>query len=326
MERPSTAHRSDSRGLLHLEHEDTAIIGTNDDATRGKRSAVSAGYYQDDFVGAFGGPKPQLWPPLMNRGNYARSMAMQTVVERFLTLDSEDCKKRQIVSLGCGFDTLYFRLAAYRGDLLEKLESFRYFEVDFAQVVSNKRAVLKSDERFAPLVSSGSIYALFDCDLRNTAELTRLLESHGFEHDAPTLFLSECVLIYMSPEEGSAIIEWAAKTVPHSAFCTYEQINPHDAFGKTMIRNLEARNIPLHSLMTYPDLEAQRGRYTQAGYRWSNARNMINLYERYLDQTETKRVNLLEPLDEVEEWRLVLSHYMVVLAGNDESVKNRINF
>lgn len=54
----------------------------------------------------------------------------------------------------------------------------------------------------------------------------------------PTLFISECVLIYLPPQNGSAVIEWAAKTFPCGAFCTYEQINPDDPFGQVMVSNI----------------------------------------------------------------------------------------
>lgn len=319
-----------SDGRRHLEEEDSAIMHTNDEATLGKRAAVRLGYYQDPFVEIFAGPHQSaaLSSPLMNRGHFARSLAFQTVALRFLGLSAApDCPRRQIVSLGCGFDTLYFRLASQHGPLLDCLQSFRYFEVDFPQVVAKKSAAMNrvAPDLFQPHLEDGARYSLFACDLRNTQELTTLLLQHGFHLDEPTLFLSECVLIYMSPEEGSAIIEWAAKTVPHSVFCTYEQINPNDAFGKTMIRNLESRNIPLHSLMAYPTLQSQMKRYKDAGFSWARARTMINVYEMFLPAEETARANQIERFDEYEEWRLVLSHYMVVVAGNDKTAEEAIN-
>lgn len=38
------------------------------------------------------------------------------------------------------------------------------------------------------------------------------------------------------------------------------QINPFDAFGKTMIKNLELRGCPLLSISDYPTLNDQRKR------------------------------------------------------------------
>lgn len=50
--------------------------------------------------------------------------------------------------------------------------------------------------------------------------------------------MSECVLIYLKPDNGDSIINWVAETFPISSFCTYEQIKPYDAFGDVMVTNL----------------------------------------------------------------------------------------
>ena len=55
----------------------------------------------------------------------------------------------------------------------------------------------------------------------------------------PTLFISECVLIYLEVENSDAIIKWAASNFHAAAFVTYEQIRPHDSFGAIMIKNLQ---------------------------------------------------------------------------------------
>jgi O-methyltransferase involved in polyketide biosynthesis len=306
----SSAHH----GSLHLADEDSAIRGTNDEATIGKLSAVTKGYYDDAFVSAFGSKrtKPLVLPPLMNRGHFARSIAMETVVRRFLEPREGWPSERQVVSLGCGFDTLYFRLCASS----ETTTTLHYFEVDFEQVVLKKHRVLQEDPRFAPFLDP-SKYSLFACDLRNTSELSWFLSDRHFVPAAPTLFLSECVLIYMSAEEGNSIIEWAAK-LEHSVFCTYEQIRPHDAFGKTMIRNLEHRNIPLHSLLRFPELEDQEKRYKQAGFGWARARTMLDVFDRYLPQDLVRKACQIEFFDEFEEWQIVLSHYCLVVAARKE--------
>ena len=50
------------------------------------------------------------------------------------------------------------------------------------------------------------------------------------------------------------------------AVAIYEQINPFDAFGKTMIRNLNARNIELKSYTTYPTTQSQEQRLLENGF------------------------------------------------------------
>tara|TARA_B110000503_G_C7118515_1_gene401392 strand:+ start:1213 stop:1437 length:225 start_codon:yes stop_codon:yes gene_type:complete len=46
-------------------------------------------------------------------------------------------------------------------------------------------------------------------------------------------------MVYMPPEDGTKIIAWAASFFPTSVFVTYEQVRPNDAFGQTMMRNLQ---------------------------------------------------------------------------------------
>ncbi len=61
----------------------------------------------------------------------------------------------------------------------------------------------------------------------------------GLDCQMPTLFLSECVLIYISSEMGNELIQEISSTFPISCFITYEQILPNDPFGQTMIQNLK---------------------------------------------------------------------------------------
>ncbi len=62
----------------------------------------------------------------------------------------------------------------------------------------------------------------------------------------PTLYLSECVLIYLEPGEAEAMLAaaaaMAAEAAAPAAVAIYEQTRPDDAFGATMIANLEVRS------------------------------------------------------------------------------------
>ena len=69
----------------------------------------------------------------------------------------------------------------------------------------------------------------------------RLTLAHIFSYDfsLPTLFLAECVLIYMTPEKSQAILKWIASKFKDAVFINYEQLHMDDSFGKVMITNLK---------------------------------------------------------------------------------------
>lgn len=89
------------------------------------RSCVELGYWNDEFVQYFVGSQRRRRSPLINRGYWSRVSAVRTVVEQFLSHEPTDQKtksssssaslsssqiNRQIITLGAGFDTLFFQL------------------------------------------------------------------------------------------------------------------------------------------------------------------------------------------------------------------------
>lgn len=85
----------------------------------------------------------------------------------------------------------------------------------------------------------GDDYHLIGCDLRKLADLEAKLVAHKLDPKLPTLFLSECVLIYVNTSDSAALIKWTTTLFSESMFVIYEQINPDDAFGKMMVTNLD---------------------------------------------------------------------------------------
>lgn len=117
----------------------------------------------------------------------------------------------------------------------------------------------------------------------------------------------------MKPEYSDLIIKYFA-SYPSSLFIIYEQINPFDAFGKTMIENLKNRNCPLESIFKYPTLDDQIQRFKNLGYQNVRAKDFLYVYNHILDKKEKERIEKIEMLDEYEEWRLILQHYFVLIA------------
>jgi len=311
------------------------VVATNDDATISKASCVEKGYYADEFVKYFlnAKGKSQLKrPPLINRGYFSRVHIWRTVIHYFLEKFPEKPKastRKQIVSLGGGFDTNFFLLKKEG-----KLSNCTYYEVDLPEVVQKKIAVIQHYKSFSELLDFTEIedseskkepetlsfhskdYHILAGDLNTISSIEETLFSKesAIDPNLPTLFLSECVLIYLKPEKGDEVIQWAANRFPVSSFCTYEQIHPNDPFGKVMLHNLENRGCPLLSIIKYPDMPSQIKRYESLGWKEVQVHDMFEIYNRFITDSERKRVESLEFLDELEEWKLIQQHYCIVWA------------
>src|ERR1700691_470292 len=92
---------------------DASIRLTDADAAQARLSAVQKGYLQDPFVKALV-PRAHLQPPrppLINVGTFVRSTAIDNLVNGWLELAKHAEKSCQIVSLGAGSDTRFWRVA-----------------------------------------------------------------------------------------------------------------------------------------------------------------------------------------------------------------------
>jgi len=90
-----------------------AIRATDTDASQARLSAVYKQYLRDPFISYFV-PRPHLVPfrsPLINIGTYLRSEAIDELVLKWLETTSLAGTKAQIVSLGAGSDTRFWRIA-----------------------------------------------------------------------------------------------------------------------------------------------------------------------------------------------------------------------
>ncbi|KAF9280078.1 hypothetical protein BGZ68_007520 [Mortierella alpina] len=324
--------------------QDDVIKGTDDDAIISKLSAVDLGYLEDPFVKHFV-KRPSRRPPLINRGSYLRTRTLDSLTEQFIRSTAEHTStlstatssssssaplqaippttsiKKQIVSLGCGSDTRYFKFKA------KGLSVHKYFEIDFQESTAKKAAVIKKNKSFTDVIGDPSLklglggtelyaqdYCLLSGDLREfTEDIVPKLKAQGFDTSLPTLFLSECVLIYIQPRDSDTIMDWVGANMAASLFVVYEQINPNDAFGAMMLRNLKARQIDLPGIHAYPSLKSQEERFLSRGWLAAKAVDMNNLHASLSDE-EMKRISTLEIFDEVEEWQLLAQHYCVAWA------------
>ncbi|ORZ25893.1 S-adenosyl-L-methionine-dependent methyltransferase [Absidia repens] len=333
---------------------DQAIQLTNDDATVSRLSAVQLGYFDDPFVKYFV-KRPTRRMPIINRGSYIRSRALDTLVQQFLSIPCLSAsKKKQIVNLGSGFDTRYFMIkSGALNTKTSRLESSfsNYFEVDFPENVVKKARIIKQRKELQVILQQRSSdndddndnqqqpdirlekggtelsshdYHLIGGDLRQWDQVVERLFAHGLDPQVPTLFLSECVLIYLPPDSATGILDWIQTTMSDCVFALYEQIRPDDNFGKIMIRNLQVtklytmwermRNIELKGIHDFPSLAHQERRFLDVGWDNAMALDINTIHNSVLDQQERSRIAKLEIFDEMEEWHLLSEHYCVAWA------------
>ncbi|RCN33209.1 leucine carboxyl methyltransferase [Ancylostoma caninum] len=317
------------RRRSHSFSDDYSVQRTNDDATQCKFAAVQLGYWKDEFLPRFaygsGADQNARRDPEISIGYWARVSAVNLLVERFIERTQGQC---QIISIGCGFDTLFWRLKS-SGKSVKK-----FVDVDFSSVTAKKIRQIRKPGT-PDLVSLFSEppketqhtdlhcgdYNLVGADLRQWAEFKSKLESVGIDSTLPTLFLAECVLVYMSVDQSAELLKHISEFFDTVVFVNYEQVRIKDAFGSVMQKNLEQRGIYLPGLPACSDIETQKERFTHSG--WSNVTvvDMNTVYKKLLPQQEVSRIEKIEHLDEMELLRQLLDHYCIGYALNDKSEK-----
>lgn len=274
------------------------------------RSCVQRGYFGDSFVKLFVKPCDTLrvrsLPPVINRGYYARHMMIKSLMLRFL--EEYRDKSAQIVVLGCGFDTLYFQLKA-AGLLGSHLKV--YVECDFPDVIEQKQHILDAT---TTMNHTDGVYRMLGVDLRRGGLVMEDLARVGIQRHVPTLFLAECVLVYMETVYSNALLSSLGSTFEESMVIVYEQVNPGDAFGKQMMLNLRLRGCPLKGIIE--SLDAQKQRMLACGWQQASSEDMLTLFNTCISTKEIARINAIEMLDEEEEWNLLLRHYCITWARN----------
>ncbi|KAK7431421.1 carboxy methyl transferase for protein phosphatase 2A [Neonectria magnoliae] len=327
-----------------ITHE-AAIQGTDTDAAVSRLSAVDMGYLDDPYAPCFvqsaDGPAPRRLP-IINRGTYARTIALDTLVDSFLADEDgvERATEKQIVSLGAGTDTRPFRLFAQPGR-----SGLVYHEIDFATTSSKKLRTVQAtpilrniltditaDENsssWSSMPASGGKYYCHGADLRSLSNPSSNPDSEpgldpetdsqspeftipGLRTDIPTLLLSECCLCYLSPPEASRVLGFFTSRARSLAMVLYEPIKPNDAFGRMMVSNLAARRISMPTVGVYREPADQEARLRQAGFEMVHHMTIEDIWETWVAPEEKQRVDSLEGLDEVEEWKLLAGHYIVV--------------
>jgi Leucine carboxyl methyltransferase len=157
-------------------------------------------------------------------------------------------------------------------------------------------------------------------DLRkDPLELLDKLTRQGFNQQSPTLYVMECVQMYMPEPTSENLLRALATGGPHSYLCCYEPILGSDPFGRVMEGNLYTAGVaqPNFCLIQTRTLEQQLQKLVAAGFVWAVGCDMWSAYETVVTAEQRHRANQCEFLDELEEWILIMRHYCFVVANAD---------
>ncbi|KAJ6191096.1 Leucine carboxyl methyltransferase eukaryotic [Penicillium mononematosum] len=340
--------------------KDRIVQGTDNDASVSRLSAVELGYLEDAYAAALTPPgsatrrlpiinRESLWltgtPPAPQEPTPAQQpLTSSWRVSSARPRREIHTRNRSYLS-GAGSDTRVFRLLSSR-----QTPDFVYHELDFAVNTAEKIRAIRS----APVLQNALGIDSSQVSWKRILELpcrrpaTRSIRRRtidpaaalpGVETGLPTLLISECCLVYLSPAEAEQVVAFftqrlfghgrvvpgtgdglqeAQMNVAPLGLVLYEPIRPNDAFGRTMVSNLAARGIQLKTLSRYASLEAQRDRFQDQGFGDGQAAADIEfIWKRWVNEDEKERVAGLEMLDEMEEWQLLARHYCIAWGWRD---------
>eukprot|EP00591_Stephanopyxis_turris_P003720 CAMPEP_0195524760 /NCGR_PEP_ID=MMETSP0794_2-20130614/24792_1 /TAXON_ID=515487 /ORGANISM="Stephanopyxis turris, Strain CCMP 815" /LENGTH=364 /DNA_ID=CAMNT_0040655049 /DNA_START=100 /DNA_END=1191 /DNA_ORIENTATION=+ len=266
--------------------------------------------------------------PLIRRGSHARVCCIDRSISAFLSLESE-ChgrSKKQVVVIGAGKDTAYLR---YRSGLLsapptksgnssavEEEEGIRWYEVDHGSVIQEKRAIFESVPEIKCVLSSSgtqskdeltpSVFHMISHDLRHPMEelFSTLIQKHSFNVEVPTLFVLECVQMYLPETNSRDILSTITHTCTTPFIALYDPVLLHDSFGKVMHDHLaKAGTVSKHSAISHNrTLLDQIQKLKQCGFDRVVGCDMMDAYDTVLTKEQRRRANSCEMLDEIEEW------------------------
>ncbi|CAF3431723.1 unnamed protein product [Rotaria sp. Silwood1] len=309
--------------------DNSNIIETNNDAYQCKLYAIERGYWTDPYLKILAGSTPyERRTPEISLGYYVRVHGLRHLIEKFIKLTNNDC---QIINLGCGFDTTIFYL-------LDNVNlHFKHFiDIDFDQITEIKstkihripslRNKFPMDNKTLkiPCGFHSSLYTILPVDLRNLTQLDNQLNilsnNNIINYNIPTLFISECVLIYMSNEHSLNLLKYLSEKFSQCClFLNFEQINMNDRFGQIMFDNLKHRSCYLIGMDSCQTINSQYDRYMKANFMSAHCLTLNEYYKKYLNINEKQRIEKIDGgLDEKELLEQLFEHYCFSWAYKDE--------
>lgn len=112
-----------------------------------------------------------------------------------------------------------------------------FSELDFPTVTAKKSYIIKRNKALLSKIheSDGEVrishtdlhgpsYHIMGVDLRSTEDVEQKLIQAEIDFQLPTIFLSECVLVYIEPKHSVDLLQWLSSKFKNAAFVNYEQV------------------------------------------------------------------------------------------------------
>ena len=297
---------------------------TNNEASRSKLALSELGYIRDDYVKYFSHQALKRTPEI-NRGYYSRVYSVAHLVRQFV---SQEGASAQIVNIGSGFDTLFWRL---KND--PELGKFaRYIDVDQVEVQEHKIKVIKENpellsacgkvEDFSLNDLHGEFYHAITQDATRPLQLfEKLTKKCGIQPQDPVLFIFECVLLYWHEQSCNDLLHSLSKFFPKCTIVVFDLVNTDDKFAHVMQDALAEHNTPLHGADSVKTLQDWNDRFTKSGFKFDKSWSMVEVYEKLFPEIEKYRIESLEFLDEKELLVQLFQHYCLATASNHAALE-----
>jgi [phosphatase 2A protein]-leucine-carboxy methyltransferase len=294
---------------------------------------------------------------IIKRGTYARVVCIYKVISTFIEECRSllpETTNVQVVVLGSGKDTTFFRIRDEQqrqdresSDTSIHQQHLQWFEVDHDVIVRQKTNVIQKYPIFAsqcnrstinenvyevtqqPSTSSTSSstkesrinYHLVAHNLNDDPiKLVDALLQHGLDPTAPTLVVLECVLMYVTKDSATILLQALINKCTDCTLISYEPILGHvSSFGRVMEENLTKAGVaqPASCLVEIRTISQWIQLYCAIGCQFITGCDMYTAYETILSPSQRSHAQKCEFLDELEEFILIMQHYCFVASCNN---------